>query len=176
MTNPFQIFPTLQTSRLTLRQFNLNDAGQVLFLRSDDQVNKFIKRQTPREIQDAINFVKKIHQTYKRRENVNWVITLKNDPEMIGSICLWNFSVDRKTGEVGYDLHPSFQNKGIMTEALLAVLNFGFYRLNLEKVLAFTHHENENSKNLLIKNGFKLQDEETDPDNDDNIIFSISKG
>ena len=175
MTNPFEIFPTLNTSRLTLRQFNLKDAGQLLFLRSDDEVNKFIKRQTPREIQDAIDFVKKIHQTYEQRENVNWVITLKNDPEMIGSICLWNFSADRKTGEVGYDLHPSFQNKGIMTEALKAVLYFGFYLLNLEKIVAFTHHENENSKNLLIKNGFKLQDEEIDPDNEDNIIFSISK-
>ena len=158
-----------------MRQFNLKDAEQVLFLRSDSEVNKFIKRQTPQEIQDAIDFVNKIEQTYKQRENVNWVITVKNDPKMIGSICLWNFSADRKTAEVGYDLNPSFQNKGIMTEALKEVLQFGFYSLKLNKIVAFTHRENENSKKLLTKNRFILQEDETDPDNEDNIIFSISK-
>lgn len=175
MFDPFEIFPTIQTSRLSLREFNLDDAEQVLFLRSDDEVNKFIKRKTPREIQDAIDFVKKIQETYQQRENVNWVITVKNNPEMIGSICLWNFSSDRKTAEVGYDLYPSFQNKGIMTEALKEVLHFGFYNLDLKNIVAFTHHANENSKKLLAKNGFILQEEEIDPDNEDNIIFSISK-
>ena len=176
MTNPFEVFPTINTLRLSLRQLSLQDAEEVLFLRSDAEVNEFIKRQTPTKIQDAIDFVNKIELSYAKREAVSWVISLKNAPKMIGSICLWNFSADRKTGEVGYDLHPSFQNKGIMTEALKEVLGFGFNRLNLEKIVAFTHRDNENSKNLLTKNGFELMEQETDPDNEDNIIFSISKG
>ena len=175
MIDPFEIFPLLNTARLHLRRLNLEDAEQVLFLRSDKVVNEFIKRQTPTKIQDAIDFVDKIQLGYIKRETVNWVITVKNNPEMIGSICLWNFSADRKTAEVGYDLYPSFQNKGIMTEALREVLHFGFHNLNLENIVAFTHRANENSKKLLIKNGFMLQKEETDPDNEDNIIFSISK-
>lgn len=175
MTDPFKDFPILNTSRLLLRQLNLTDAEQVLFLRSDNDVNKFIKRQTPRKIQDAIEFVDKIQLGYIKRETISWVITLKDRPKMIGSICLWNFSPDRKTAEVGYDLHPSFQNKGIMTEALKEVLQLGFYSLDLENIVAFTHRLNENSKNLLTKNGFMLQEQETDPDNEDNIIFSISK-
>lgn len=176
MTNPFEVFPTINTLRLSLRQLSLQDAEEVLFLRSDAEVNEFIKRQTPTKIQDAIDFVNKIELSYAKREALSWVISLKNDPKMVGSICLWNFSADRKTGEVGYDLHPSFQNKGIMTEALKEVLAFGFNRLDLEKIVAFTHRDNENSKNLLTKNGFELMEQETDPDNEDNIIFSISKG
>lgn len=176
MTNPFEVFPTINTLRLSLRQLSLQDAEEVLFLRSDAEVNEFIKRQTPTKIQDAIDFVNKIELSYAKREALSWVISLKNDPKMVGSICLWNFSADRKTGEVGYDLHPSFQNKGIMTEALKEVLDFGFNRLDLEKIVAFTHRDNENSKNLLTKNGFELVEQETDPDNEDNIIFSISKG
>jgi len=175
MTNPFEIFPLMNTSRLHLRRLNLEDAEQVLFLRSDKVVNEFIKRQTPTKIQDAIDFVDKIQLGFIKRETISWVISLKDNPKMIGSICLWNFSADRKTAEVGYDLNPSFQNKGIMTEALQEVLQLGFHSLDLENIVAFTHHANENSKKLLTKNGFILQEKETDPDNEDNIIFSISQ-
>lgn len=175
MTDPFKDFPIINTSRLSLRQLNLTDVEEVLFLRSDSDVNEFIKRQTPRKIQDAIEFVDKIQLGYIKKETISWVISLKDTPKMIGSICLWNFSDDRKTAEVGYDLHPSFQNKGIMTEALKEVLKLGFYSLDLENIVAFTHRLNENSKSLLTKNGFVRVEDETDPDNEDNIIFSISK-
>ena len=175
MTNPFEVFPSLDTPRLFLRELKTKDAEQVLFLRSNKEVNKFIKRQTPTKIQDALDFIHKIQLGYTKRETINWVICTTDDPKMIGSICLWNYSLDRKTAEVGYDLNPSFQNRGIMTEALQAVLNFGFDTLQLDKIKAFTHYANENSKNLLTKNAFALVDGEKDAGNEDNIIFSIKK-
>ena len=175
MTNPFEVFPSIDTPRLFLRELKTKDAEQVLFLRSDKEVNKFIKRQTPTKIQDAIDFIHKIQLGYRKRETINWVICLKDKPQMIGSICLWNYSLDRKTAEVGYDLNPSFQNQGIMTEALQAVLNFGFDTLQFDRIKAFTHYANENSKSLLTKNAFTLVEGEKDTGNEDNIIFSIKK-
>jgi len=175
MASPFDVFPRLNTPRLFLRELKTKDAEQVLFLRSDKEVNKFIKRQTPTKIQDALDFINKIQMGYGKRETITWVICTRDKPKMIGSICLWNYSLDRKTAEVGYDLNPSFQNRGIMTEALQAVLNFGFDTLQLDKIKAFTHYANENSKNLLTKNAFTLVEGEIDADNEDNIIFSIKK-
>lgn len=69
---------------------------------------------------------------------------------------MWNFSKDNKKAEVGYDLNPLFQRKGIMSEALKSILGFGFNNLNLDKIDAFTHKKNESSKKLLEKNGFIL--------------------
>jgi len=175
MTHPFEVFPNLDTPRLFLRQLNTKDAEQVLFLRSDKEVTKFIKRQVPTKIQDALDFIHKIQLGYNKRETISWVICTTDNPKMIGSICLWNYSLDRKTAEVGYDLNPSFQNQGIMTEALQAVLNFGFDTLQLDTIKAFTHFANENSKNLLTKNAFTLVEGEKDAGNEDNIIFSIKK-
>ena len=175
MANPFEVFPNLKTQRLFLRELKTEDAEQVLFLRSDKEVNKYIKRQTPTKIQDAIDFIHKIQLGYGKRETISWVICTTENPKMIGSICLWNYSSDRKTAEVGYDLSPSFQNRGIMTEAMKAVLTFGFDTLQFETIKAFTHYANENSKSLLTKNAFALVEGEKDADNEDNIIFSINK-
>jgi len=175
MTNPFEVFPNLDTPRLNLRELKTEDAKQVLFLRSDKEVTKFIKRQIPTKIQDALDFIHKIQLGYSKRETISWAICTIENPKMIGSICLLNYSLDRKTAEVGYDLNPSFQNRGIMTEALQAVINFGFDTLQLDTIKAFTHYANENSRNLLTKNAFRLVEGEKDADNEDNIIFSIKK-
>ena len=88
---------------------------------------------------------------------------------------MWNFSQDNKKAEVGYDLNPLFQRKGIMSEALKNIIAFGFNELRLNKIEAFTHKENESSKNLLEKNGFILMEQKKDEKNRSNLIFEIEK-
>ena len=94
---------------------------------------------------------------------------------MMGSICLWNFSDDLKTGEVGYDLHPNYQNMGMMTEAMREVIRYGFEDLKLNQITAYTHYSNTNSIKLLKKNGFAIMEDLIDSDNADNIILSLRK-
>lgn len=94
---------------------------------------------------------------------------------MIGSICLWNFSNNLKTAEVGYSLYPEFQNKGIMSEALKSVIDYGFNELKLDKIEAFTHSKNEPSKKLLEKNGLQINHNRKDENNSFNTIFEIEK-
>ena len=171
----FDVFPVISTARLQLMPLEHTNAEQVLFLRSDEEVTRYIERKRPSKLDEALEFIDKIQAEYKKKESVSWAIHLKDEPLMIGSICLWNFSADRKTAEVGYDLHPLQQNKGIMNEALRAVLDFGFQELQVHTVKAYTHRANENSKKLLFKNGFRINSGETDPDNENNIILSIDK-
>jgi ribosomal-protein-alanine N-acetyltransferase len=65
---------------------------------------------------DAIKFIKEINEANKNNESISWGITLKNNHAIVGTICLWNFSNDNKIAEIGYDLSPTFQRKGIMDE------------------------------------------------------------
>ncbi|WP_407557462.1 GNAT family N-acetyltransferase [Winogradskyella sp. 4-2091] len=116
------------------------------------------------------------HNNLEHSISIVWGITLKDKSELIGTICLWNFSVDKKVAEVGYDLNPKFHNKGIMTEALNLVLDFGFNQLKLQKIEAFTDTKNENSKRLLTKNGFILNPSRKDVDNESNLIYEIFDG
>ncbi len=150
----------------------MDDAQQVLFLRSDKEVNKYIQRPVTNTIADAEAFVDKITRGLEKGENINWSLTLKGDPKMIGSICLWNFSEDQKTGEVGYDLISEYHAQGIMSEALACVLDFGFDKLGLNEIEAFTHYLNEPSTRLLAKHDFKHLEGRKDEDNKNNMIFS----
>lgn len=173
----FQPFPTLKTERLELRKITASDCDDVFFLRSDKTVTKYIERSKDSQTKnkdDALKFIQEIiTEGFKNNKSITWKITLKNNPKMIGSICLWNFSENYKTAEVGYDLNPIFQNKGIMSEALQYVIDYGFKKLNLDTIEAFTHMKNENSKKLLEKNYFKLVDNRKDDDHIYNIIYEI---
>jgi [ribosomal protein S5]-alanine N-acetyltransferase len=57
--------------------------------------------------------------------------------------------------ELGYELLASYQRKGIMTEAITAVLDFAFTQLALSKIEAWTHPQNERSSALLHKVNFR---------------------
>lgn len=172
----FKPYPEIKSKRLFLRKIQESDCKAILFLRSDRTVNKFIERpenRKTRNISDAIKFIKELDINIETNKSIAWGITLNNDPKIIGTICLWNFSLNSKTAEVGYDLDPKYQNKGIMSETLKMIIDFGFKELKLDKIEAFTHIENENSKKLLKKNGFYLNENRNDLDNKSNIIFEI---
>jgi ribosomal-protein-alanine N-acetyltransferase len=173
-----QTFPVIKTERLTLRKIEESDSDVILFLRSDKSINKFINRPENRRtknISDAIKHIRKLNADTKNNKSFSWGITVNDNPEIIGTICLWNFSKDYKTAEVGYDLNPNFQKKGIMSESLKSVVNFGFIELYIERIEAFTHIQNEKSKNLLVKNGFNIIEDRKDNDDKSNIVFEIRK-
>ena len=174
----FNPFPEIKTERLVLRKIEESDFDIILFLRSDKTVNKFIERPENRKTRnktDAVKFIKEIKENAKSNKSIAWGLTLKNNSKIVGTICLWNFSNDKKIAEIGYDLNPIFQKKGIMNEALKCVVNFGFSKLNLSKIEAFTHKENESSIRLLEKNRFQFIEYRKDEDNANNIIFEIEK-
>jgi ribosomal-protein-alanine N-acetyltransferase len=171
-------FPILKTDRLLLRQIDPSDNEMILFLRSDEKVNEFIERPPERmtkNLADANAFIEKITLEFENNQTYTWGIALKGQSTIIGSICLWNFSRDRKTAEIGYNLHPIFQNKGIMHEAVTAVLSYGFSTLNLDLIEAFTQFKNEASQKLLIKSGFVLNAERFDENYEKNVVFELKK-
>lgn len=171
-------FPTIKTARLLLRKIDVDDSEVILFLRSDAVVNKYIERPEHRKtktVEQAQTHIEKMNGLFDNEEAIAWGIAVEGNPKLIGTICLWNFSEDRKTAEVGYDLDPAFQGKGMMSEALKAVLSFGFDKLGFALIEAFTHVENEASKKLLVTNGFQLAVGRKEDGNLSNVIFEIRK-
>ena len=172
----FTPFPILQTERLVLRQLKLSDADAVLYLRSDKTINKYIHRPENRQtktIEDATNHIKKLTNQIETNTSISWGISLKENPEIIGSICLWNFSEDKTIAEVGYDLSTAFHNKEIMSEALKEVIRYGKTQLKLNHIEAYTHKDNNSSKALLKKHNFHLVERKIDQDNLNNSIYRL---
>lgn len=168
---PFSPFPELTTDRLRLRRTLESDAEAIFFLRSDPAVNALVKRSAPKTIADALEFIRLRQIDTDNEKILYWSISLKDDPTMIGSICLWNFSEDKKLAETGYDLHTDFHQQGIMNEAMQAVVAYGFGPHELDIIEAFTQNDNIGSQKLLLKNDFVLETERKDEDNPKNLIF-----
>ena len=171
-------FPEIKSERLLLRQINTSDGEAILYLRSDETINQFIERPEHRKtktLDQAIAFIEKINIDFQNKESVSWGICFINNTQLIGTITLWNFSANNTIAEVCYGLSPEFQNKGIMSEALKAVIDYGFRDLKLVKIEAFTHHNNEHSKKLLEKTDFHFMENRKDQDNPSNSIFELDK-
>jgi len=164
-------FPQLVSKRLKLRRLLMSDSKDVFRLRTDKEVNKFIERPTSRTEKNGEEFVKRIEKGIADNSIFLWVISLQETPKLIGTICLWNFNEDQTVAEVGYDLFPEYHSQGIMTEALNAVLDFGFNTASFKAIEAFTHNDNKASIKLLIKNGFLEDKNRRDLENANNIIF-----
>tara|TARA_R110000868_G_scaffold121097_8_gene321380 strand:- start:1453 stop:1992 length:540 start_codon:yes stop_codon:yes gene_type:complete len=172
----FESFPEIKTERLLLRKLKESDDEVILYLRSDETINQFIERPEHRKtktLDQALQFIIDINEDFQNNKSVTWGIVYSNHPQIIGTICLWNISENNTIAEVGYGLNPDFQNKGIMTEVLKCVIDFGFNELKLAKIEAFTHTKNENSRKLLEKCGLQLIQDRKDEDNDSNVIYEI---
>lgn len=148
-------FPVLETERLTLRQLVSSDDHDIFVLRSDDNVNKYLDREPSKSIDDAKTFIETINKNIQRNESVYWAITLTGTDKLIGTICLFDFSDDNLKAEIGYELLPDFQGKGIMQEAISKVIDFGIQHIGLNSIEAYTHFENQSSTRLLEKFNFK---------------------
>ncbi len=151
----FTPFPVLKTERLTLRQLVSSDDKEIFALRSDDNVNKYLDRKPSKSIDDAKNFIQTINENIQRNDSIYWAITLNGTNKLIGTICLFDFSDDNSKAEIGYELLPDFQGKGIMQEATSKVIDFGIQHIGLNSIEAYTHSENQSSARLLEKFNFK---------------------
>lgn len=164
---------TLQTKRLFLREINESHVEDILKIRSNEAINQFVWRNSPKNNYDALQFILTIKERTRNNETFYWGISLKDKHNLIGTICLWNFSKDRKMAEVGYELLPEYHRKGIMSEALAAVLDFAFHKLHLDEIVAMTHQDNESSRQLLLKNDFILEEERRDEGAPENMVFRL---
>ena len=170
----FTPFPILTTERLTLRQLSTEDGQDIFILRSDTEINKYLDREPSKTNEDAINFIKKVNDNIKNNNSIYWVISLKSTKTFVGTICLFDFSNEKNSCEIGYELMTKFQGQGIMKEAAQVVIDFVFQTLKLKKILAFTHYENQNSTNLLLKFNF-VKSLETDKENPNLNIFTLTQ-
>lgn len=155
----FQPFPHLSTPRIVLREIRLSDDKEVFFERSDAEMNKYIDRAPAKTIEDAHAWINMITGLLADNKSIAWAATLKDSDTLMGGFCLWNFSHERNTAEIGFSLHPQHWGKGYMREIIEAGMQYGFDVMKLDAITACTHPGNRPSLRVLGRAGFKA-----DPD------------
>ena len=160
-------FPVLTTSRLKIRRLSFEDEKEIFAIRSDKEIAKYLDRPLCENSTEAGNFIGKVNSGIDKNECVYWAVTIKEDPKLIGTICLWNFSEDKFTAEIGFEILPEYQGKGIMSEALAAVIDYGFNTIYLKSIEGEVDPENMRSIKLMERHGFKLLGSIRETDSDD---------
>ena len=149
--------PLVTTERMVLRELLASDAEAVFSMRSDHKVMRYVPRPMAKTIDDASALIDLVNSRNATNDSVQWAITLKEGDAMIGIIGYWRFEKEQHLAELGYMLHPAHWGQGLVSEAIGAVLKFGFGTLGLHRVEAVTRPENAASIRALEKNGFALE-------------------
>jgi ribosomal-protein-alanine N-acetyltransferase len=151
----FTPFPELKTERLLLRKLVKTDAKEMFFLRSNEDVLRFLGREPTTSVEEAEEFIDRINKNIDTNESILWGIAFSNDPlAVIGTICFWNIKPEHYRGEIGYLLHPDQWRKGIMKEAINAVLDYGFDVVGFHSIEASLSSRNIASSTVLERTGF----------------------
>lgn len=150
----FEPFPELRTERLDLIQLKESDAADLHKMRADVNIMRYIPRTLSEKVEDALALIRKSYELLEEGNHITWAIKFKGEEKLIGTIGYYRIQKENHRGEVGYILHPDFHGKGIMQEALEAVLNYGFNSINFHSIEAVIDPHNIASEKLLLRNNF----------------------
>jgi [ribosomal protein S5]-alanine N-acetyltransferase len=153
----FTRFPTLTTSRLHLRQMRREDGEALFAIKSNLEVTRQYGQEPHRTLADTLGWIDRLQAGYERRDTLAWGLTLQGQERLIGACMFWNFDTPMLCAEIGYELHPDHGGQGIMTEALSAVLRYGFNELGLHRIEANPLAGNTASSKILLKLGFTYE-------------------
>jgi ribosomal-protein-alanine N-acetyltransferase len=153
----FQSFPRLETARLILRELSPSDAGSVFAILSDDHVTRYYDDDPFMGVSQARSQIEAWAGGYRNGRCIRWGIALNADNVIIGSCGYYGFHGLHMRGAIGYELARSFWRQGIMTEALSAIIGFGFEEIGLNRIQATVMPENIGSVKLLEKLGFSSE-------------------
>lgn len=173
-------FPTLETGRLVLREVNEQDKNDIFQYLSDEDVMKYYGLSPFTSVSEVVEEISWYKSIYDSEIGIRWGITERDCNKVIGSCGFHNWDKRHNRAEVGFELNKEYWNKGMMTEALRAVIQYGFSNLHINRIQALVEPENTSSLQVLKKVGFKeegllAQYEFTRGKYDDLIMLAILK-
>ena len=149
----FTQFPVLTTERLTLRMPVMADAADLLVFRGDPEVQLY-NGAVIHTIAEAEEQIADTQAEYGRREGITWAVTRTGQPATLGHFAFHRWSHFHRRAELGYDLARASWGQGLATEALRAIISFGFAQMNLNRMYANTIVDNVASVRVLERLGF----------------------
>lgn len=149
--------PIIESDRLVLRELRLSDAENIFAYFSKDEVTLFYDLATFTSVDQATELIHIWKSRVEEGQGLRWAITLKGSDELIGTCGFHSMSIDNNRAEIGYEITPAYWGKGIASEAVQLMLDYGFNQLELHRIEAFIHPDHHVSRRVLLKNGMKTE-------------------
>jgi RimJ/RimL family protein N-acetyltransferase len=149
---------TLDTSRLLLRELVPEDAAALNEIERDERVTRYMSfdPQTPEQTQEYIESAVRQQKDNPRR-TFDLAIVPRGAIELIGRCGLDVRRPEHQEAMLWYELHPAHWGCGHASEAVAALLDFGFGQLNLHRIWADCDPRNAPSCRVVERLGMKLE-------------------
>lgn len=148
---------TLTTERLELRWMNEDDATGHYAVFSDPVVARYWSSEPWTDIGQAHQAIASTIAAYADGSGMRLAIVLRDSGEMIGNVSLHRFFEQNRRCEIGYALASKHWGQGYATEALRAIIRYGFDALDLNRIEADIDPRNIGSARVLEKLGFRKE-------------------
>lgn len=148
----------LETPRVILRRFSLEDAPALYAnWASDPEVTKYLSWSAHGSMEDSAKILTEWVESYRKDDTYQWAIVLKTMRQPIGSIGVVSHNDQAELVHVGYALGKAWWGKGIMTEALQAVMDFLFDEVGVNRIESRHDPRNPGSGKVMEKCGMKYE-------------------
>jgi ribosomal-protein-alanine N-acetyltransferase len=148
----FTNLPVLETERLQLRAFRMEDADDLFSWMSDPQMPVYTDWEPHATVEDSREMIRKRLQRAAEGRMAGFAVVLKEEGRVIGGISVhprWPTGL----ASMGYDIGRAYWNRGYATEAAKAVIAYAFDAMGVNRVEAHCYPENEASLRVMLKAG-----------------------
>lgn len=153
----FRRLPVLETPRLILRPLRPEDAEAVFAYASDPEVSRYMTWDQHRSLAESHAFIRTAIDRYSGGRGGDWGIVVRDEGRLIGTAGFFDWDLRHARAEVGYVIARTHWNRGLTTEALKALLGFGFGPMALNRVQAMCVKENVASGRVMEKAGMHYE-------------------
>ena len=163
----------VETERLLLRQFTIDDLDDLYFIYSHPDLSKYLSNEQPLRLDQTRAAINSIIESWQQHKFGVWAVVYKKHRKLIGH-CGLKFLENTPEVQIGYLLLKDYWRRGLGTEAAAAVLKYGFEVVKLERIVAIAKPENIASRRVMEKIGMKYEKDAYYYDNDV-VYYSLSR-
>jgi ribosomal-protein-alanine N-acetyltransferase len=149
-------FPRLETQRLHLIRIEEDRLADMFEIYSDPKIMFFFGKEAHRLAAQTLETIQSFETKFRAGQSIEWGMVQKETGKLIGTMGFNRYEIGFK-GDVGFGLNSLFGKRGFATEALGAVVRYGFDELKLHRIEAEVDPRNHPAQKLLRSNGFSQE-------------------
>ena len=153
----FSKIPVLETPRLLLRRLRVSDYLDMYEYSSLDEVTEYLLWYPHKDEDYTYRYLEHVQSEYRTGDFYDWAVVYKADDKMIGTCGFTSFDLPNNSAEIGYVINPEYWGIGIAAEAALAVIEYGFTSLKLNRIEARYMCGNNKSRRVMEKCGMSFE-------------------
>lgn len=150
-------YPKLISKRLVLREPRKSDITAYHQILSAPEISRYSDLPVNPTEKQSRRFLYSTASLHSRQSGIAWLICLRDNDLVIGSIRINKIEKKASCGLLAYEVHPDYWGQGYATEALAQVVDYAHDELKLNRLEAWSSVNNIASDNVLSKNGFNLE-------------------